>query len=522
MSEINLKEIVGSLHPLEIRLLRALHSSGKGTEVDLAATADLKAAQFRRAVEWLLTKELVALSDETREKVVTVTDLGKGYLDSGVPEDRIALMLKEKGEIPMADFKSMEGISPQETFPAIGTLKDKGIMVVDKGVARLAPDADLSSVGETSNLIKRACGDEPLRFADLDEAQQARVESHIHKKFRAKGLFWIREEVSRTFEFTEAGKTVVAEVEKQGLTGEDLSKLTPEMLEDGSWRGKSFRRYSIDLAPPRILAARKHPYRAFLDYVKFKLISMGFEEMQGPLVESEFWNMDALFMPQFHAARDIQDAYFIKEPTHVRELDDELVENVAQTHENGRDTGSRGWRYSFDRERTRRLVLRSQTTAVSARTMSLKPKIPGKYFSIARCFRYDTVDATHGCDFFQVEGIVLGTEINFRTLLGMLKLFALEVAKADEVVFAPSYFPFTEPSVEAHVQHPDLGWIEMGGAGIFRPEVTAPHGIDVPVMAWGLGLDRMAMVALGIKDIRDLFSRDLDLVRTQRMDMEMV
>ncbi|MFH2001153.1 MAG: phenylalanine--tRNA ligase subunit alpha [Planctomycetota bacterium] len=522
MSEFNLEEMVGSLHPLEIRLLRALGKHTQNSETALAESADLSAAQFRRAVEWLLTKELVVISSEIREKIVQVTDLGKSYLDGGVPEDHIAAELQKRGEIPMADFKNMEGITPQETFPAIGALKDKGIMVVDKGVARLAVDADLSGVGEATRLLKRACSDEALRFSDMNEVQQNLVEGYIHKKFRAKGLFWIREEVSRTFEFTDQGKAVAGEVEKKGLTGEDLSKLTPEMLEDGSWRGKSFRRYSIDIAPPRTLAARKHPYRAFLDYVKFKLISMGFEEMEGPLVESEFWNMDALFMPQFHAARDIQDAYFIKEPTHVREIDEALVENVAQTHENGRDTGSRGWRYSFDRERTRRLVLRSQTTAVSARTMACKPKIPGKYFAMARCFRYDTVDATHGCDFMQVEGIVLGTEINFRTLLGMLKLFALEVAKADEVVFAPSYFPFTEPSVEAHVQHPDLGWIEMGGAGIFRPEVTAPHGIHVPVMAWGLGLDRMAMVALGIKDIRDLFSRDLDLVRNQRMDMEMV
>jgi len=211
----------------------------------------------------------------------------------------------------------------------------------------------------------------------------------------------------------------------------------------------------------------------------------------------------------------------VKDAGKDQEIDPDVVERVARMHEDGSGIASRGWGYAFDRERTRRLVLRSQTTALSARTLASGPRIPGKYFGMARCFRYDTVDATHGCDFTQVEGIVLGDELDFKTLLGILKLFAIEVAKADQVVFAPGYFPFTEPSVEAHVKHPDLGWIEMGGAGIFRPEVTAPFGVDVPVLAWGLGLDRMAMVALGIKDIRDLFSRDLDRIRGQRIDMEM-
>ncbi|MDH7571879.1 MAG: phenylalanine--tRNA ligase subunit alpha, partial [Armatimonadota bacterium] len=116
----------------------------------------------------------------------------------------------------------------------------------------------------------------------------------------------------------------------------------------------------------------------------------------------------------------------------------------------------------------------------------------------------------------QVEGIVLGTGVNFRTLLGLLKLFAEEIARATEVRFAPAYFPFTEPSVEMHARHPSLGWMELGGAGLFRPEVTCPLGVEVPVIAWGLGIDRMAMMALGLHDIRDLFSADLDLVRTRK------
>ena len=243
---------------------------------------------------------------------------------------------------------------------------------------------------------------------------------------------------------------------------------------------------------------------------------MGFQEMRGTLVETEFWNMDALFMPQFHPARDIHDVYFVKNPTHARTIAEPYLTQVTQVHEKGTGAGSTGWGYAFDAERAKRLVLRSQGTAVSARTLAAGASVPGKYFSIARCFRYDQVDATHATDFFQVEGIVLGSDINFRTLLGLLNLFAREVAQAKEVKFLPAYFPFTEPSVEMHVRHPKLGWMELGGAGLFRPEVTTPLGVSVPVIAWGLGLDRMAMVALGIHDIRDLFSADLEFIRTMR------
>ncbi len=522
MAKPNVNETVGGLHPLEMRLLRALKGHATGIESETAADANLSPAQFRRAVEWLLTKKLVALLHDSREEAVRATELGEKYREGGIPEDRIASELRAKGEIAMSDFNKMEGLGAEETFPAIGALKKKGILVVEKGVARIKEGADLSTAGEASAILERVCSGERVLLSALSEEQAACVKAQVHKRFRAKGIFWIEEETTRAFRLTEEGAAVADEVERRGLTGEEESKLTPEMLADGSWRGKAFRRYNIELAPPRRVAARKHPYREFLDYVKYKLVSMGFEEMKGPLVESEFWNMDALFMPQFHSARDIHDAYFIKEPTHAGEVGGEFLDKVAASHENGGETSSRGWRYDFDYERTKRLVLRSQSTSLSARTLAASPKIPGKYFALGRCFRYDTVDATHGAEFIQSEGIVLDNEINFKTLLGLLKLFATEVAKVDEVLFAPAYFPFTEPSVEAHIRHPVLGWMEMGGAGIFRPELTAPFGIDVPVLAWGLGLDRMAMTALGISDIRDLFSRDLDRLRTRRIDFKMV
>jgi phenylalanyl-tRNA synthetase alpha chain len=287
------------------------------------------------------------------------------------------------------------------------------------------------------------------------------------------------------------------------------------MLADGSWKRGAFRAYNIGVPPARLLPGRRNPYAAFLESVKDKLVSLGFEEFDGGIVETEFWNSDALFMPQFHSARDIHDVYYVKEPLKAKSIEEPYLSAVAAAHENGGRTQSRGWGYAFDREFTKRLILRSQGTVLSARALP-KASVPGKYFGIARCFRYDRVDATHLSDFYQTEGIVLGNEVNLRTLLGFLKMFATEVAGASEVKYVPGYFPFTEPSVEVHIKHPVLGWFELGGAGIFRPEVTEPLGVSVPVLAWGLGIDRMALMALGIKDIRELFSFDIEDVRLRR------
>jgi phenylalanyl-tRNA synthetase alpha chain len=330
------------------------------------------------------------------------------------------------------------------------------------------------------------------------------------------------------FGFTALAEEAAAALKEAGISGDEEGSLTQAMLESGSWKNKTFRSYNVKTPPVRLTPGRSNPYAKFLENVKDKLASLGFEEFDGPLVETEFWNSDALFMPQFHSARDIHDAYSVADPeswisessskdgiARAKAIEEPWLSNVAGAHEDGGRTGSRGWNYGFDRDFTKRLILRSQGTVLSAKQLPTA-KIPGKYFGIVRCFRYDRVDATHLPDFYQTEGIVLGENVNLRTLLGMLEVFAREVAGAKEVKYVPGYFPFTEPSVEVHIRHPVLGWFELGGSGIFRPEVTESLGVNVPVAAWGIGIDRMALMALGLNDLRELFSYDIENVRLRR------
>jgi len=513
-------KLIESLHPLENKLLLSFSSSESMAASDIISVSGLDESRLDMATGWLTAKGLLAVTGETVTTSVTLTETGAEYREKGTPEIRIITALREGKQVTVKDIIQTWGMDPAEVSSAVGALKEaKVIQIVQGGTLALTDGADDRLYVSLLTLIRSVGEKGQPELQVFPPDQQKTIQDNFHKRGKGKGIFRITEKKNRTYSLTNDGKDVLRLLQERGAVTEEASALTPEMLKQGAWKNVRFRAYNISLNPPRASIGRKHPYREFLDFVKYQFVSMGFEEMRGPLVENEFWDMDALFMPQFHPARNIHDVYFVKEPSQCREIESPFGKQVAAAHKDGGKTGSSGWRYAFDVERAKRLILRSQGTAVSARTMAAGPKVPGKYFSIARCFRYDAVDATHAPDFNQVEGIVLGSDINFTTLLGLLKLFGREVAKAKEFQFRPAYFPFTEPSVELHVKHPDLGWMELGGAGIFRPEVTLPLGIDVPVIAWGLGLDRMAMIAMEIKDIRDLFSRDLDFVRTKKIQL---
>ena len=509
-----------NFHPLESKVLLALDAtSGTAPTLDqLASSTGLEPSQLSMAIEWLLAKSLIAVETETVTQIASLTKVGEVYFDKYAPIERVLSAAREASQtgkrLTIQDIQSKEGLEPSEVSKAVGTLKKEGAILIVQGGC-IEGTGRHSQTAEAMRTLLQELKGGPRELPQFAEPLRQVLQQHAVKRGNAHEPFRIDDRVTRTFVLTGDGVQAAQRLVREGVA-EEVSQLTPELLKEGAWRTKRFRKYTISLRAPRIAAGKRHAYREFLDRVKAKLVSMGFQEMRGTLVETEFWNMDALFMPQFHPARDIHDVYFVKEPTHARSVAEPFLSRVTQAHEKGSGTGSTGWGYQFDVERAKRLVLRSQGTAVSAHTLAAQPSVPGKYFSIARCFRYDQVDATHATDFFQVEGIVLGEDINFRTLLGLLNLFAREVAQAKEVKFLPAYFPFTEPSVELHVRHPRLGWMELGGAGLFRPEVTLPLGVSVPVIAWGLGLDRMAMVALGIHDIRDLFSADLDFIRSMR------
>lgn len=402
--------------------------------------------------------------------------------------------------VHMKELQSLEGYSRSDISAGIGILKKSGLISIDKGMVSLK---DNKSAEKFSLDLEKAL--------KLLTAGKTSIDESVALKLKNRGFVTFIEK---------SDVTVSTDISKKKLNTikavEEVSRLTPGMLVSGSWRDVSFKPYSMEAKPRKIYAGRLHPYRQFLDHLKTKLIGLGFEEMKGPLIEQEFWNFDALYAPQDHSAREDSDILLINKPTHGKLVNEEYIHNVAKAHEDGWTTGSKGHNYKWDPRKAARLLMRPQGTSISARTLStLTP--PAKYFSISKCFRPDQVDRTHSIEFDQTEGIIVGSKITFRDLLGMLKTFATEVAGATEIRFRPDYYPFTSPSVELSAKHPVLGRVEFGGAGIFRPEVTQPFGIKEPVLAWGLGVGRLFMTKYEIDDIRELFSQNIDYLRNAKI-----
>jgi phenylalanyl-tRNA synthetase alpha chain len=392
----------------------------------------------------------------------------------------------------------------------MGWLKRRGwadIRRVDgQPVLELTPDGDAAIGAQTV--------DEELIGTLVQEGPRGRPVSEVDPaawdllKDR-KDVLKVREEVHRTLHLTDLGRQVVAAgVELR----EEVAQLTPQLLRTGRWREVELRPYDVHAFAPASHGGKSHPVRETLERVRSVFKQMGFMEIAGDYVMPTFWNMDALFVPQDHPARDLQDTFYV-EGEWGFDLDAELVERVRRVHLDGGDTGSRGWGGEFSLEEIQRPMLRTHTTSLTIQYLADHPLEPCKIFSLGKCFRREAVDYSHLPEFYQIEGIVMEPGASFTMLVGVMKEFYQRLGFED-IRLRPAYFPYTEPSMEVEVLLRGK-WLEMGGSGVFRPEVTQPHGVRDPVLAWGQGLERIAMVLYGIEDVRQLYETDLDWLRTR-------
>jgi len=410
-----------------------------------------------------------------------LTQEGIEYLRSGLPEQQLVFALET---FPQKSATIGKLVGRVRNFPvALKWALEKGWVMKKGDEIILLKKPDAFDLQEALKKIDRG-----------QEAEQQLVEVLLQRQL--------------------IEKVVAQKEEAKKLAGQEVTFLTPEIIKTGTWQKVHFKPYNVEAVGQKKYPGKRQPYVQFLLEVRQKLVELGFKEMIGPLVETEFWNFDALFQPQNHPARDWAQTYSLKHPKLGNLPDRKIVSAVQSAHEKG-VAGSTGWQYKWDPQRAMQLMPRAHGTAVSARTLAFNPNIPGKYFSISRCFRPDVIDIMHGVEFNQAEGIVIDESLNFKTLLGILKMFAIEIAGAKKVKFLPDYYPFTECSVQLSAKHPELGWIELGGSGIFRDELTYPLGVKVPVLAWGLGIDRLAMFKLNINDIREMFTKDLSWLRKQ-------
>ncbi len=484
----------------EQKVLRAL-AAGELSPAAAAEAAGLGEQEAVSAASWLRTKELTEI-EEVATELVGLNEEGRRYAAEGLPERRAIEWLNEHGAATAS--KLADGpLTANEARIVIGWLKRKQWAWLEKsddGVM-LTPARDDAPEG----------ADEPLLRQLADGAQPVdSLDPQGLKLLQGRQILERSQQVARTLRITEAGRMVLDELSGEELLGE----VTPEMLQSGGWREGCFQRYSLETQAEGAAQATLHPLTRFTEEIRGIFLQMGFTEIEGDYVESAFWNMDALFIPQDHPARELQDTLYLDDPKSFLLDDEEAVAAVKAIHETGGDTGSTGWRYDWSREVAQQALLRTHTTVSTIRYLSEHREPPVRVFAVGRVFRREALDATHLPEFTQVEGIIMEEEASFGMLIGVLKEFYRRMGFPD-VRVRPAYFPYTEPSMEIEVKFGDR-WLELGGSGIFRPEVTAPFGIDTPVLAWGLGLERLAMLRLGLKDIRMLYQSDLEWLKTAR------
>ncbi|MEM3091451.1 MAG: phenylalanine--tRNA ligase subunit alpha [Candidatus Pacearchaeota archaeon] len=500
----DINKTLDSLSPNERKILPYLEEK---SVTEICKKSNLDSVSVIRSLEYLKNKGVVQVSI-SQEKIVDMGINGILYKKKGLPERRLLNILNEKRIIELNDAKKQSNLSEDEFKASLGILKKNNLIELKNGKVIFSADKVEIARKLPAEIFLESL---PLDYESMNKEQKDIFDS-LKKR---KEIIKVEEKKIVNINVTEFGKKIIESLEK--LNGNLIEQITPQILiKDSLWKGKKFRRYDVSLPVPSIYGGKRHIISQAADYARKIWIEMGFQEMNGDMIQTSFWNFDSLFTAQDHPVRDMQDTFFFRKTAELPNK--KIVKLVKESHEKG-VSGSKGWGYKWNEEESKRLVLRTHTTCLSAKTLANLDfnQIPKKFFALGRCFRNETIDWSHGFEFNQTEGIVIDLNANFRHLLGYLKVFFSKMG-FEKIRFRPSYFPYTEPSVEIDVFNPEKKiWLELGGAGIFRPEVVVPLlGKNIPVLAWGPGFDRMIMNYYGIKDLRDLYKNNLNQIRKMK------
>jgi phenylalanyl-tRNA synthetase alpha chain len=446
------------------KVLRQL-ISGKRTIAALAKETGLNEDSVRRIAEALKGDGYAAIEAAEALRGVPTAELER-YAAGVFPE--VSVYRKALSGVNVSD------LAPEEKSIGIRWARVKGFVAIEGG--RLVPQKTEAEVAEESRRMSEACS----QLAKAGSCQDA----EILEEFFERRL--LERKMVRTSTVAYTGKPV------------DWS-----LFEE---------KFDVNVPGQNARAGKNHPVTRLSNHLRTIMSELGFSEMEGDIIESSFWNFDALFQPQDHPARELADTFYIKGESPLPE-DGKLVERVRKAHE-------KGWKYQWDPKEASRTVLRTHTTALSARYVAaIRDKKPRRLFAIGRVFRNEATDYKHLAEFHQVEGIIAWEGATFTDLLGTLREIYRKLG-FEKIRFRPSFFPYTEPSLEIEVYFEERKqWMELGGAGIFRPEVSIPLAGVYPVLAWGLSLERPLMLKLELNDIRDLYRNDVDFLTSARLDL---
>jgi len=482
------------LHQYEKLVLHSLKAGSKTLD-ELAESTGLNKDSASRACYWLKDKGAVEIH-ETVTQGFKLGEEGKKFLESGFPEFNLIKKL-HAGKI-------FSELSDEEKRIGLPWAKRKGWVEIEGNIFKLSKLGE-KILREGQNevvMLKKISKAESLGKEDTDAVKALLGRGDVLRSVESKQMF---------LTITKKGEQL-ADVEK--LDEDEVNVLTKDDITAGGWKALTLREYDVSAPVGKSIPGKKHPLRKAISRIRKIFLELGFEEMEDRLVESSFWNFDALFQPQDHPARDLMDTFYLSSPEKIPLPKDEVVDRVKEAHEEK-------WKYKWSREVAEQAVLRTHDTAISPQYMLKvrkgEKKAPAKFFAVGRVYRNEATDFKHLSEFYQVGGIIVYEDATFRDLLGLLKEFYRKLG-FEKIRFSPSYFPYTEPSLEVEVYYEEKKqWLELGGAGVFRPEVCLPTWGKYPVLAWGLGLERPVMLMMGVKDIRQFYKNDVSWLREARV-----
>ncbi|MFA6490061.1 MAG: phenylalanine--tRNA ligase subunit alpha [Candidatus Micrarchaeia archaeon] len=473
-----------ALHQAESAILKVLAGSLSAEEV--AKKANLPVDSVLSFSQSLREKGLIGIT-VVESRRLALTPEGVRSVKDGLPEQRV-LAAAKKGAM-------VSSLQPEEkTVGLVWALKN-GWVKIEAG--RLTVAKEPEGTYPLQKVLQGIASGNPPAYTDAPLLEKRHLaHSKTEKSITISKL---------------ATQPASAQPQGAAQAGAAINQLTRDMLLSGSWRGKSLREYDVsapaEIPPP----AKRHMVNRLRKKISRIFTDMGFEEMSGPEAQSSFWNFDALFQPQDHPARDLADTFYAKGSMPLP-TDKALVEAVKNVHE-------KSWGGKWLEKNAEKTVLRTHTTSLSARYLHEKCRTgaPKKFFATGKVYRNEATDYKHLAEFYQVEGIVVWEGATFRDLLGCLKEFYSKLG-FEKIRFQPSYFPYTEPSLEISVYFDKKGqWLELGGAGIFRPEVSIPLCGRYPVLAWGLSLERPLMLLNDMDDIRTFYKSNVGWIRKQKL-----
>ena len=452
-------------HDIEKKIINSLKENSIQTPETLENSTQLSPDQIRRGIEWLKLKDL-AIVDESKSSVIS---LGKNGLDSfekGLPERRL-LNLVKNGPKKLSEIQKELGFI---FGPAIGLCRKNNWIETSSDQIIL------------KTLPSELPGEKSLQLIGNSKLPKEQIDKTDLSELSKRPDFIIEDIIkNKKISLTDSAKSL------------DVSNISGAI--------------DVEAEVPEIFVARTHPLKDTIDEIREIFVTLGFSEIIGNMTQSSFWNFDALFTPQDHPARELQDTFFLDGISDKKIANPEQIRKVSDSHK-------KNWRYQWDINEARKMVLRTHTTCVTIKHLAENKPDEARIFSLGRVFRNEKVSYKHLVEFNQIEGIVVGKDANLRNLMGIQREFYKRIG-ITKIKFWPTFFPYTEPSLQTMVYNEKLGkWIELFGMGIFRPEVTKPLGITKPVLAWGGGIERIAMLKYDLDDVREFYNNNLGWLRS--------